>query len=675
MKETHPEQIGKYEVVDQIGQGAMGMVYKAFDPIIKRDVAIKAINKKILQNQEVSADEIMARFKREAQAAGRLNHPNIVSIFDYIEEAESAFIVMEIVNGRELKSYFDNQEKFIEQSYVVSIMEQLLSALAHSHEHGVIHRDIKPANIIVMENRQIKVTDFGIANLESSELTQVGTMMGTPSYMSPEQVRGEKVGLHSDLFSAGVIFYQLLTGEKPFYGQSMTTVMHKVLHETPVAPSLLSSQIPSGFDEIIEKVLNKDPLKRYRSANFFKKAISSAFFAKDRLYSHRSESPGERPLTDETVLIGSLSQNSSAVDKTVLISGNDAFKKEQGDPGDSATSWSTEKTQLIQTQEVGGGTFASQDSHLNHTTTQADPKAIEKNLSSRKYHRKYALLFIFSIVLLSWVYIYFINAPDQPDSSLKQQTGISHIYSKPESDSETSEVKEEEPPVVAIESKPKVSEVREDEKAVVTEEKPNIQKGSEVKEEEPPVMAIESKPKVSEVREDEKAVVAGEKPNIQKGSEVKEEEPPVMAIESKPKVSEVREDEKAVVAGEKPNIQKASEPKEDARPVALIEPAPKVSEVRKDEKAVVTEGTSNIQKASEPKDMNSVSNADEVLSEDVELKDPKKFLEKLLQKANETSLGDKPVKEHRERSTSKPQQTEEQSDADAFLEALRALSN
>ncbi|MBF0203220.1 MAG: serine/threonine protein kinase [Desulfamplus sp.] len=303
MKEAVPYKIGKYEVIEELGQGAMGTVFKAFDPIIKREVAIKTINKKVIQDQGANLNEIMARFEREAQMAGRLNHPNIVSVFDYIETPETAFIVMEIVKGTALKVFFDDNKKFNRIEDVVKIMDQLLDALFHSHEHGVIHRDIKPANIIVMSDYTIKIADFGIATFESSELTQFGSLLGTPSYMSPEQIRGEKIDFRSDLFSAGVIFYQLLTGKKPFYASEITAMMHKILNEDPVSPSQLNSQLPPLIDQVIQTALAKLPSNRYTSADDFKIAIRSIFLnqpghGEETLYVSRHQSEFEKNSTD-----------------------------------------------------------------------------------------------------------------------------------------------------------------------------------------------------------------------------------------------------------------------------------------------------------------------------------------------------------------------------------------
>ena len=210
-----PEKLGKYKIEKVLGQGAMGIVYVGFDSGIERKAALKTVRKDVLDQGD--AEEVLARFKREAQAAGRLLHPNIVSVYEYGEEDDTAYIAMEFVKGKELKDYFDKEERF-ELKDAVKVVNQILSALSFSHDKGVVHRDIKPANIFVMESGDIKLGDFGIARIDSSNLTQAGTVMGTPSYMSPEQFMGQRVDGRSDLFSVGVILYQFLTNEKPFTG-------------------------------------------------------------------------------------------------------------------------------------------------------------------------------------------------------------------------------------------------------------------------------------------------------------------------------------------------------------------------------------------------------------------------------------------------------------------------
>jgi|APFre7841882724_1041349.scaffolds.fasta_scaffold01096_7 serine/threonine-protein kinase len=264
--------LGKFQIRRELGKGAMGVVYEGYDPMIERTVAIKTVRPEQLEGED--AAEQLARFRREAQAAGRLTHPNIVAIYDFGEDAGTTYIAMEFVKGRELQDILERSER-LQMRDVVRVMDQLLEALGHAHAHGVVHRDIKPANIIVLPDGQVKVADFGIARLESSNLTQAGMVLGTPSYMSPEQFMGQAVDGRSDLFSAGVILYQLLTGEKPFTG-SVTTIMHKVLQEQPLPPSTLNVQVPRAFDAVIQRALAKRPDERYQTAREFAATIRAA---------------------------------------------------------------------------------------------------------------------------------------------------------------------------------------------------------------------------------------------------------------------------------------------------------------------------------------------------------------------------------------------------------------
>ncbi len=267
-----PGQLGKYEIRAELGRGAMGVVYEGFDPRIKRVVALKTIRADQLAG-EASA-EVVARFRREAEAAGRLTHPNIVAIYDFDEDDGTLYIAMELVRGRELAEFFSASERFALPDSV-RIMSQILAALDYSHRQGVVHRDIKPANIFLLDDGTAKVADFGIAHVESSNLTKVGTVIGTPAYMSPEQILGLPVDGRSDLFSAGVILYQLLTGERPFSG-SATTIMQKVLKEIPLPPSSLNVQLPAALDAVVTRALAKRPEERYQTAQEFSVALTGA---------------------------------------------------------------------------------------------------------------------------------------------------------------------------------------------------------------------------------------------------------------------------------------------------------------------------------------------------------------------------------------------------------------
>jgi len=269
---TDPQKLGKYEIRRELGRGAMGVVVEGFDPMIERTVALKTIRADQLEGEE--AKEIITRFQREAKAAGRLTHPNIVAVYDYGEDGGTAYIAMEFVRGRSLKDYFDKGERF-PIAQVARTMGELLSALGYASKNGIVHRDIKPANIILLEDGTVKVADFGIARIQSSEFTQAGQILGTPSYMSPEQFMGQPVDGRSDLFSAGVVLYQLLTGERPFTGAA-TTIMHKVLKEDPLPPSTLNVQVPKPFDAVIRKAMGKRPEDRFQTAQAFAEAINTA---------------------------------------------------------------------------------------------------------------------------------------------------------------------------------------------------------------------------------------------------------------------------------------------------------------------------------------------------------------------------------------------------------------
>ena len=257
------ETLGKYEIKRTLGKGAMGTVYEGWDPIIARRVAIKTVRVPDTQD-DPETEEALARFRREAQAAGRLTHPNIVGVFDYGETGDIAYIVMEYVDGPSVKSLVDKQERFAIAD-TMRIMTDLLNGLQFSHDRGVVHRDIKPANIMLTKDGQAKIADFGIARIESSSMTQAGTVLGTPAYMSPEQFMGQVVDARTDIYSSGVLLYQLLTGERPFEG-GMSAIMHKALNTDPPLPSQITVTCPPAFDGVVRKAMAKRPEDRFQSA-------------------------------------------------------------------------------------------------------------------------------------------------------------------------------------------------------------------------------------------------------------------------------------------------------------------------------------------------------------------------------------------------------------------------
>ncbi len=266
------QKLGKYELRTIRGRGAMGVVYEAWDSVISRRVAIKTVL--LPDPHDPEAQEQLSRFRREAQAAGRLNHPNIVAVHDYGETEEIAYIVMEFVDGESLKAVLDRGDRMSPEA-IRTTMAQLLAGLAFSHEQGVVHRDIKPGNIMLTRHGTVKITDFGIARIESSSMTQSGTMLGTPAYMSPEQFMGLATDARTDIYSTGALLFQMLSGKRPFEG-AMSAIMHKVLSASPPQPSIHAPGL-AAFDPVIAKAMAKDPAHRFTDAAAFAAALKAAF--------------------------------------------------------------------------------------------------------------------------------------------------------------------------------------------------------------------------------------------------------------------------------------------------------------------------------------------------------------------------------------------------------------
>jgi len=261
-----PERFGRYEVVAEIGDGAMGRVYKARDPVVQRFVAIKTIKSEYLTRDQ--AEEYLKRFRREAQAAGSLTHPNIVRIFDVGEN----HLVMEMLEGKTLQQLIRERGP-IEPEEARAILSPVAEALDHAHAAGIIHRDIKPANIMVQPDGQPKLMDFGVAHLDATVMTATGQILGSPSFMSPEQLLGETVTPRSDNYSLAVVAYEMLTGQSPFPGKTITAVIYRVMHETARPPRKLNASLPERYDEIFARALAKEPEKRYASATDFSTAL------------------------------------------------------------------------------------------------------------------------------------------------------------------------------------------------------------------------------------------------------------------------------------------------------------------------------------------------------------------------------------------------------------------
>jgi eukaryotic-like serine/threonine-protein kinase len=276
-------ELGKYRIDAVLGAGAMGVVYRAFDPHIERHVALKTVRHELFESGE--RESLKARLRNEAQAAGRLTHPNIVGVYEYGETRDTAYIAMELVSGQSLKPILDAGRP-ADLADAFDWIAQLLAALGFAHDHGVVHRDIKPANLLVSTQGRLKVADFGVAHVESSTLTLAGAMIGTPCYMSPEQFTGEPVDARSDLFSAAIVLYQMLTGCRPFAGASQAEVMRQVMHDTPRAPCAVNPALPPAFDDLLMRALSRRPSARFQTAALFVDALrglslSTAIVARD----------------------------------------------------------------------------------------------------------------------------------------------------------------------------------------------------------------------------------------------------------------------------------------------------------------------------------------------------------------------------------------------------------
>src|SRR5258708_6560566 len=274
--------LGRYNIERTLGKGAMGVAYEGIDPRLGRRVAIKTILKSHLD--EDTAKDYSMRLMRNAQAVARLNHPNIVQVYDFGEEGDIAYLVMEFIKGKELKTFFDASERF-DLKEAVRIMAELCDALDFAHNAGIIHGDIKPANGMLDAQARSKLTDFGVARVQDSNKTsverpQAGTMVGTPAYMSPEQITGGNIDKRSDVFSAGIILYHSLPGERPFPGSGAWTIAKKIMQEEPPLPSSLNNAITPLFDAVVNKALAKNPNQRFQSARDLAVALKRALEGK-----------------------------------------------------------------------------------------------------------------------------------------------------------------------------------------------------------------------------------------------------------------------------------------------------------------------------------------------------------------------------------------------------------
>jgi serine/threonine-protein kinase len=267
-----PEKIGKYQILERIGRGGMGYVYRAHDPILKRDVAIKTMLRGLSEDEE-----LRTRFLREAQSAGGLRHPNIVTIYDLGEDEQNVpYIAMEFLTGTDLENIIKNHIELSLQKKLDIIM-QTCSGLGYAHANGIVHRDIKAANIRLLDNGEVKIMDFGIAKMSSSHMTRTGMIMGTPHYMAPEQIRGEKVDGRADIFSLAVLLYELLVYRKPFPGDNPTTVLFKIIHEDPEPLVDSSFTPPEGLEEVVGRGMGKKSTDRYQTCEEFSEDLAHVY--------------------------------------------------------------------------------------------------------------------------------------------------------------------------------------------------------------------------------------------------------------------------------------------------------------------------------------------------------------------------------------------------------------
>jgi len=297
------KKIGKYEILENLGEGGVGTVFKAYDPLMQREVAIK-----VLQQRSFDLPEIKERFYREAQSAGKLSHENITIVHDLGEVEGDPYIVMEYLSGTDLREIIKSQKPLtLKQKLEIAL--QISSGCAYSHSKGIVHRDIKPENIRVLEDGKVKIMDFGIAKPATSTMTQTGTVMGTPYYMSPEQIRGLRVDKESDIWSFGVVLYELLSHKLPFGGDSHTTISYKIVHEEPEPLENHDSGNLHSLPMIVRKCLQKDPAQRYKNFTAIRKDLEETLRIvaqeeeAEKVAASQAETQVVVPDKEETVLI------------------------------------------------------------------------------------------------------------------------------------------------------------------------------------------------------------------------------------------------------------------------------------------------------------------------------------------------------------------------------------
>jgi serine/threonine protein kinase len=300
------DKIGKYKILGILGKGGMGIVYKAIDPDIEREVAIKTIRFDNFQ-EGTQKDDLMARFIREARAAGKLSHPNIVTVYDVCREQDLTYIVMQFVEGQSLQALIDSRKR-LSPPEIDALMKPVADALDYAHNNGIIHRDIKPANILIDKTNKPFLADFGVARMDTSTMTQSGTAVGTLSYMSPEQIKGQTIDRRADIFALGIILYELLSGKMPFQGDNISTIVYKIVNEQPQRITEINKDIPFGYDLVVQKTLAKNPEDRYQNCRQLIAGLESAgkILEETLAYEVRKESAVAAGAKRKTKLIAAL---------------------------------------------------------------------------------------------------------------------------------------------------------------------------------------------------------------------------------------------------------------------------------------------------------------------------------------------------------------------------------
>lgn len=290
---------GRYEIIQELGKGGMGVVYQAHDPQLDRPVALK-----VLREDRVVSEDFVSRFFKEAKFIGRLSHPNIVTVYDVGRDHGTIYIAMEYLQGQPFNEVIRSGRLSVEK--IIDIALQVANALGYAHEKGIVHRDIKPSNIILTDEGNVKLTDFGIARAEDSnaaQQTQAGVILGTPFYMSPEQVMGKRVDGRSDLFSLGVILYELIVGRKPFEGDHFTAIFRAITDDIPVAPLKIDASIPQSLSDLIMKALSKNPNERFQTSKEMGDALKTCLQVKESLLlPEKPISPKKKPVVPVLIM-------------------------------------------------------------------------------------------------------------------------------------------------------------------------------------------------------------------------------------------------------------------------------------------------------------------------------------------------------------------------------------